>query len=137
MMVRRTSVGKLLCFLTHIGWEIFLERTSMDFFANFRNCRRAILDVHRLGNFLRPIFDGLLCQLFKCTLSFLRDCTLRSDFILALEIRFFLPVRIRHLFFGRLCYPHRLEIFPGAILDGLANFRTVPKFLTARLYIEI
>ena len=77
---RRTSVGKFLWsnlrwtssptskffferFSTHIGWEIFVERSSMDFFANFKILLWAILDAHRLGKFLGAIFDGLLRQL--------------------------------------------------------------------------
>ena len=49
---RRASVGKF-----------FLERSSMDLFANFQNLPWAIFDAHRLGNFLGAIFDGLLRQL--------------------------------------------------------------------------
>ena len=49
--------------LTHIGWEIFVERSSMDFVANFQILLRIIFDAYRLGNFRGAISDGLLRQL--------------------------------------------------------------------------
>ena len=54
---------------THIGCEIFVERSSTDFFGNFQNLFWGILDAHRMWNLRGAIFDGLIRQLRNSTLS--------------------------------------------------------------------
>ena len=56
-------------FSTRIGWEFYLQRSSMDFFANFQNLPWAIFEAHRMVIFLAAIFDGLLLQLPRSSLS--------------------------------------------------------------------
>ena len=49
--------------LTRICWEIFVDWSSTDFFANFHILLRSIFDAYLLGNFCGLTFDGLLRQL--------------------------------------------------------------------------
>ena len=52
-------------FSAHICWEIFVERSSMDFFANFKILLRIILDAHRLGDFRGVILEHEGGKYFK------------------------------------------------------------------------
>ena len=94
--------------LTRICWEIFMERSSMGFFANFHILLRSIFDAHLLENFCRATFDGLLRQLPHSSLiNFWRASVGKwtsSHFI--------------HILLRSILDAHLVGKFCGAILDG-------------------